>query len=340
LRGAADLGWFTMLVPEADGGGSISGAGLIDATLVAEEIGRFVQPGPFIPMNVVAAAIAANGTEDQREQLLPGLMSGDTIASWAFADGAGNWDLGAGLVATRTSDGYALDGRRGFVQDAAAADVHLLTATLDGRPAQFVVPATTSGITTRQLSCLDLSRRLAHLELDGVEVGTDALLGRSDATAALEPQLQIAVSLVLAETVGAMDALFSMTVEYSKDRVAFGRPIGSFQALKHVMADDALTLETCKAGATAAARAVQNGADDAGEIVSMVMAYVGDMSDQLAQDCLQIHGGIGFTWEHDLHLLMRRIRTNAVLYGEPAWHRERVCAFHRLGDGPIESVAS
>jgi len=340
FRGTAELGWFTMLVPEADGGGSVSGNGLIDATLIAEEIGRFVQPGPFIPMNVVAAAIAVNGTEAQRQQFLPGIVAGETVASWAFADGNGNWDLGAGLVAQRTTDGFTLVGRRGYVQDAGAADVHLVTATLDGRPAQFLVPAAASGLTVTPLACLDLSRRLAHLDLDGVIVGAEALLADGDATPALERQLHIATALVVAETVGAMDALFSMTVEYSKDRIAFGRPIGSFQALKHIMADDATTLETCKAGATAAARAVQDQTDDAAEIVSMVAAYVGDMSDQLAQDCLQIHGGIGYTWEHDLHLLMRRIRTNAVLYGEPAWHRERVCAFHGLGAQTFESVAS
>ncbi len=145
---------------------------------------------------------------------------------------------------------------------------------------------------------------------------------------------------MVAETVGAMDALFAMTVQYAKDRVAFGRPIGSFQALKHILADDAMYLEACKAGAVSVARAVQDRTDDAGEIASMVAAYVGDVADQIAQDCLQIHGGIGYTWEHDLHLFMRRIRTNAVLYGEPAWHRERVCALNGLGlnDGRTETA--
>jgi alkylation response protein AidB-like acyl-CoA dehydrogenase len=340
LTAAAELGWFTMLVPEADGGGSVSGDGLIDATLIAEEIGRFVQPGPFIPMNVVAAAIATSGTDIQRAEFLPALMAGETIASWAFADANGNWDLGTGLVATKTSDGFTLAGRRGYVQDAAAADVVLVTATLDGRPGQFLVPTGAAGVSITPLACLDLSRRLAHVDFDQVAVDACAQLGDGDATDALERQLQIALALVVAETVGAMDALFSMTVEYSKDRIAFGRPIGSFQALKHIMADDAMTLETCKAGATAAARVVQDHAEDAAEIVSMVAAYVGDMSDQLAQDCLQIHGGIGFTWEHDLHLLMRRIRTNAVIYGEPAWLRKRVCAFHGLGVPQVEGSAS
>src|SRR5205085_5671157 len=135
-------------------------------------------------------------------------------------------------------------------------------------------------------------------------------------------QLRVAVVLGLAETIGAMDALFEMTVAYAKDRVAFGRPIGSFQALKHVLADQALYLETAKAAAVAAARAVATDDAAVAEVVSMAAAYVGDQGHELAQEGLQVHGGIGYTWEHDLHLLLRRIRSNVVLYGEPSWHRE------------------
>lgn len=331
LRQAAELGWFTMLVPEADGGGSVSGSGLIDATLIAEELGRNVQPGPFIPMNVVASAIAANGTDAQRAEFLPAIMAGETIATWAFAAANGNWDLGAGLTADRTEDGYVLTGRRGYVQDADAADVVLVTATLDDHPVQLLVPTDAAGLSSTALECLDLSRRMVHLEFDGVNVASDALLGEIGAEPALERQLQIAIALITAETVGAMDALFTMTVQYSKDRIAFGRPIGSFQSLKHIMADDAMNLEACKAGATAVARAVQDDNDDASEVASMVAAYIGDVSDQLAQDCLQIHGGIGYTWEHDLHLFMRRIRVNGALFGDSTWHRDRVCAFYGLG---------
>ena len=152
--------------------------------------------------------------------------------------------------------------------------------------------------------------------LDGAEPGTDA-------------RLRFGVVLNLAETVGAMDALFAMTVAYAKDRVAFGRPIGSFQAIKHILADQALYLETCKA-AVAAAVAVRRD-DGAAELVSMAAAYVGDQGNELAQQCLQVHGGIGFTWEHDLHLFLRRIRSNSALFGEPTWHRERLCALHGLG---------
>ncbi len=136
--------------------------------------------------------------------------------------------------------------------------------------------------------------------------------------------------LTCADTIGAIDALFTMTVAYARQRIAFGRPIGSFQAIKHILADQALYLEACKAAAVAAATAVQAAAPDAAEVASMAAAYIGDVTCDIAQECLQVHGGIGYAWEHDLHLFLRRVRSNSLLFGEPSWHRERVCAFHGL----------
>lgn len=333
LRKSAAIGWFAMLVPEARGGGSVSGQGFIDATIVAEELGRQVQPGPFIPMNVVAATLADHGNEGRRADLLPGIVAAEVVATWAFADEQGRWDGGAALIAARSRDELVLSGTRGFVQHAQSADWILATAVLDGGPAQVLVPANADGLRVRPLACLDLSRRVAHVDFDDVSVSADAVVVEGDAAAgALELQLQRALVLTCAETVGAMDAMFTMTVEYSKDRIAFGRPIGSFQALKHVLADQALNLEACKAAAVAAAQAVQHGDDAAPEIASMAAAYVGDVGNDLAQECLQVHGGIGYTWEHDLHLLMRRVRSNGALYGEPSWHRERVCTLYGLGN--------
>lgn len=330
LQQAAELGWFAGLVPEEYGGGSISGDGVLDMAIVAEEIGRFVQPAPFIPMNVVAAAIAECGTDEQRERLLGAVAAAETVATWAFADTAGNWDLGAGLTARADDDQYRLDGARGFVQDAQSADVLLVAANVDGVAAQFLVPTDAAGLAVETLESFDLSRRLAEVTFDGVTVPGSARLGTEPADAALERQLHVALALQLAETIGVLDALFTMTVEYAKDRIAFGRPIGSFQALKHIMADMGLQLESAKAGAVAAAQAVQNRGEDAAEVVSMVAAYVSDAATVIAQESLQIHGGIGYTWEHDLHLYYRRARTNAALYGEASWHRERVCAIHEL----------
>ncbi len=331
LRRSAELGWFAMLVPEADGGGSVSGDGLLDAAIVAEALGRHVQPGPFIPMNVVAGAIAAGGTAEQRAELLPAIAAGELVATWAFADERGNWDGGSGLRVERSGADLVMTGRRGYVLDAASADWLLVAASLDDTPVQLLVRADHPGVHIRPLTCLDLSRRMADVDFDGAVVVPDALLA-SDGAAPLEAQLRHALVLNCADTVGAIDALFTMTVTYAKDRIAFGRPIGSFQALKHLMADQALFLETSKAAAVAAARAVQADDADASEIASMAAAYVGDVANELAQECLQIHGGIGFTWEHDLHLFLRRVRSNSALFGEPSWHRERVCAFHQLGE--------
>ncbi|MET0196796.1 MAG: acyl-CoA dehydrogenase family protein [Rhodococcus fascians] len=327
-KSAAELGWFTMLVPEEEGGGSVSGSGLIDATIIAEEVGRHVQPGPFIPTNIVALAVAEGGSADQKSALLPQLMSGDTVAAWAFASVAGFWDLGAGLTATRDGRNLRLDGFRGFVQDAVDADVVLVVADLAGETLELLVPTSTPGLQVRPLEGLDLSRRMSHINFDNV------IVAASDAVS-VDPDrlLQTAVVLNLADTVGAMDALMTMTVSYAKDRIAFGRPIGSFQALKHILADQALHLETSKAGVASAARALHSDDENAAQVVSMVAAYVGDVADELAQMSLQIHGGIGYTWEHDLHLLMRRVRSNAALYGTSTWHRERVCALYEFG-GP------
>jgi alkylation response protein AidB-like acyl-CoA dehydrogenase len=178
------------------------------------------------------------------------------------------------------------------------------------------------------LPSLDLGRRFSDVHFVDVQVPATAVIHGADV---FEHALQVAAVLNLAETVGAADALFTLTNEYAKDRVAFGRPIGSFQAIKHILADELLSLEICKAAAVAAANAVQHGDDAAPEVISMASAAIGERAPELAQQCLQVHGGIGYTWEHDLHLYLRRIQSNSALYGEASWHRERVCRFHELG---------
>ena len=330
LAKAAELGWFSMLVPEAEGGGSVSDNPLADAALIAEELGRQVQPGPFVPMNVALAAIARHGAPARRATLLPEAVAGQVVVTWAPLDATGEWDLGAGVTLEPQGDGYVVRGRRGHVAEAGQADWILVAAQLHGEPVQVLVPAGGDGVTITRLATLDLARRLAHVDLDEVTVPADALVGGgADVLWSMHSQ---AVVLNAVETVGAMDELFTMTVEYAKDRIAFGRPIGSFQALKHLMADQALGLETAKAAATAAIESVGRERDDAAEVAAMAAAAVGELGNDLAQQCLQIHGGIGYTWEHDLHLFMRRIQSNSALYGTPTWHREQLCRVHGLGE--------
>ena len=197
---------------------------------------------------------------------------------------------------------------------------------------QFVVPADAAGVEVVPLGGLDLTRRFVDVRFDGVEVDADAVVGTAGgAQPDVERQLDVATTLNLAESVGAMRRLVEITVDYAKARTAFGRPIGSFQALKHILADASLWTEQSTAALDAATEAVADRRPTASEIVSIAKAYAGDAGANVAQMCLQAHGGIGFTWEHDLHFYLRRLEADRALYGDPVWHRERICRIHGLG---------
>jgi alkylation response protein AidB-like acyl-CoA dehydrogenase len=331
LGGAAELGWFSLLVPEELGGGSVSGDGLRDAAVVAEERGRRLQPGPFVPMNVVAAALAASGSAEQRRDVLGLLTAGAAVATWVASDRRGAWAPTEAISAEPSPGGFVLSGRAGVVQDAGLADWFLVTARTPDGPSQFLVAGSTPGVTARLLESHDITQRFGDLELSDVVVPASALVGPSGgAEDDIERQFRQALVLSVAETVGALDGLFEMTRRYALDRIAFGRPIGSFQAVKHQLADLSLSVEAAKAVSAAATRAVQGNQPEAGEIASMAKAWVGDIGIEVAQGCFQIFGGIGYTWEHDLHLFLRRITMNGLLFGQAEWHRERICRIHGL----------
>jgi len=317
-RRGADLGWTSLLVPEGDGGGSLSEHGLLDLVLVAEEMGRMVSPGPLVPVSVVASALAEQGTTAQRAAVLPGLVSGEAVAAWCGPDP---------IDAVPAGDGFTLNGVARSVEAGAQAQHLLVGARVDGGVIQLLVPVDTVGVTATPLGGLDLVRRFADVRFDDVAVPPSAVVGDAGAAAeAIERQLQIAIVLQSAETVGAMDRIFEMTLEYLGDRYSFGRPLSSYQALKHRVADDKMWLEACHAIATGAARAVATRADDAAELVSAAKVWIGPHATELMQDCVQLHGGIGVTWEHDLHLYLRRATVNRVTYGTPEDHAERIAS--------------
>ncbi len=330
LTKAAELGWFGMLVPDECGGGSISGAGLVDAALLSEVRGSLVQPGPFIPMNVVAYALSRCGSERHRKDVLPGIIAGECIAVWAISEPGAALAGRGGVTAQSTGDGYRLDGAKTFVQDADIAHCFLLDVVVDGCPRQVLLDADADGVFVQRRESLDVCMRMGRLDVRGAHITEDDFVGTAESTVAdINAQLDIASVLCVAETVGAMNRLFEMTVQYAGDRVAFGRPIGSFQALKHQLADMSLQLELSRATAAAAATTLSAADEerpraDASIIVSAAKAFVGDASNQISQGCFQVFGGIGFTWEHDLHLYLRRASMNEVLYGTPIWHRERI----------------
>ena len=331
-RRGAELGWVSMLVAEEHGGGSVSGRGLGDLALVAEEVGRLVAPGPLIPTNVVAAALSRDGGAAHVDHLTD-LLGGESIASWCppgpVGDGGGS---PAGVRATARGTGFVLDGTTGPVEAGGQADILLVTARLGEELAQFVVPSGVPGLTAQPAESIDLVRRFASLRFDGVEIGGDASLGqpgRADRDVAR--QFHDAVVLQCFEMVGAIDRVFAFTLEYAEDRYSFGRPLVSYQALKHRFADMKMWLEASHATAGAAARAVDSASPLMAELVSVAKSYVGDHGPLIIQECVQLHGGIGVTWDHDLHLYLRRVVQDRARFGTPRDHRERIAAGIGIG---------
>jgi alkylation response protein AidB-like acyl-CoA dehydrogenase len=325
-RQGAELGWTSLLVSEEDGGGSVSGHGLLDLTLVAETMGQWVSPGPLLPVNVVAAALSEFGTGAQRARYLPGLLSGVSIATWCLAEPRhSGLPTGVTLEATKQGGGFVLSGKKGPAEAAAESAFFLVAALVDGEATQFLVDAGAPGVTVTRAEGIDLVRRFAMVSFDQVVLGTEAVLGEvGGAAGQIERLFELATALQCASMVGVTDRVLTFTIEYSFDRYSFGRPLASYQALKHRFADMKLWTEASLATAAAAARAVDGRSEKAYELVSVAKSYIGDKAPAILQDCVQLHGGIGVTWDHDLHLYIRRVVQDRSLFGTPFDHRERI----------------
>jgi alkylation response protein AidB-like acyl-CoA dehydrogenase len=341
-RDGCELGWAAMLVPAEHGGGSVTDQPLVDAIVIAEELGRVLYPGPFVPTNVVADAVARAAADGLRKEVLPGIAAGETVAAWCLT-GDGSTDLSAvEVAATEEGDQLRLDGVARYVHGATIADVLLVAATTATGVVHVLVPATEPGVAVRRLEGLDLTRRLAEVRFDGAVVPRSSVVADADAgteggtegggDALVARALDLATVLQSAEAVGAAEHLLDTTVQYAKDRVQFGRPIGSFQAIKHRLADLFVTVEAMRAATHDAALTLGDAAPDAPEAVAVAGSYVADAYAHVCGEVIQLHGGIGFTWEHDAHLFVRRAKVDQVLYGAPDWHRERLC---RLVEGQV-----
>ncbi len=326
---AAELGWASLLVPEELGGGSVSGDGVADLALLAEQAGRTVAPGPLHPVSVVLAGLVE--APDGHEATIESLVSGEAVASWAvYEPGKPFSPSTAELTATATDGGYRLDGVKDRVESGDAADVLLVTATLDGAVRQFVVPADAAGVSVQTQRSVDMVKRYARISFDGVQVDASAVVGSAGQTAqVIERQRQVALVLQCAETVGILDAVLAMTNQWLLDRHSFGRPLASYQALKHRFADMKLWFEAARATTAGAAEAVGARSPDAHKFVSVAKAYVGERAPVMLQDCVQLHGGIGVTWEHDLHLYLRRAALNRAMFGSPEDHHRVIFELSR-----------
>jgi alkylation response protein AidB-like acyl-CoA dehydrogenase len=327
-RQAAELGWASLLVPEELGGGSVSGDGVKDLALVAEQIGKTVAPGPLHPVSTVLAGLVDAADSGTHGEIIESLVSGEAIASWAVYEPSKPWaPLTPGVTATRTDGGYRIDGVKDRVEAGAESAVLMVTAAVDGAPLQFLVNTDSAGVTVEPQRSLDLVKRYARVQFDGVQVDETAVVGTTETTAALiARQSQIAQVLQCVEVVGILDTVFDMTVQWALDRHSFGRPLASYQALKHKFADMKIWLETCRATARAAVTAVSDRTDDADIVVSAAKSYIGEYAPGMLQLCIQLHGGIGVTWEHDLHLYLRRVTLYRSLFGTPEDHNLHVYA--------------
>jgi alkylation response protein AidB-like acyl-CoA dehydrogenase len=317
----AELGWTSLLVGEADGGGSVSGRGAVDLALLAYEFGRHAAPGPLVDCNVAASALSGQDGE-LHAAVLRDLIAGAAIASCCL--GAAPWQTAAEAAVTIRSDGddVLISGSVRPVESAGQAAYLLVTGQSDGGMTQVLVPATAAGVAIKPLNGIDVTRRFARVDFDDVRAPASALVGgfgRADAQ--VSRQIRHAAVILSAEAVGAMDAAFEMTLDWAFNRYTFGRALASYQALKHRFADMKSWLEASHAVSDAAAEAVADETALAAETASAAKSYIGEQGPELAQDCVQLHGGIGVTYEHDLHFFLRRVTLNRLLFGTPAEHR-------------------
>lgn len=316
---AEQMGLQGLIVPEEFGG---SGYSYVELIVVLEEMGRSLLCAPYFSTVVLAAnTLIHSGDDAAKADLLPGIASGETIATLAFTEPNGRWDE-AGIEATATAagDGWTIDGTKMFVLDGHTADLVLVAARTGAGVSLFAVEGGAAGLTRTPLATMDQTRKQAKLEFAGTParlIGTDG-----GGWAVLERVLDLAAVALAAEQVGGAQMCLDMSVEYAKVRVQFGRPIGSFQAIKHKCADMLLEVESAKSAAYYAGWCAAELNDELPSVASLAKAYCSEAYFHAAAENIQIHGGIGFTWEHPAHLYFKRAKSSELLFGDPTYHRE------------------
>jgi alkylation response protein AidB-like acyl-CoA dehydrogenase len=325
-RQLVELGWPGLMFAEGHGG---AGLGMLELAIVLGEMGRVVMPGPFLSTVIGGRILVHAGDEAQRRRWLPGICAGSRLATFALLEASARWDLaGVTAVARAESGGWKLAGTKLFVPDAHVADLVICAVRRadDGAPVLVVVERGTAKVTP--LPSVDATRKIFALDLDGVRIPANCLLA-GDAAAALATVLDEARVALAADMTGGAERVLEMTVEHVKVRHQFGQPIGAFQAVQHACADMMVAVECAKAATTYAAWAMAEHADDAAIAAATAKATAGDAYRQVTAKAIQLHGGIGFTWEHDLHIYYKRALANDVMFGDAAWNRELVA--QRLG---------
>ncbi len=323
----AGLGWTALGIPEQYGGVGT----FLDLVVVLEEAGRALLPGPlFSTMGLAVPALIEAGTEAQKKKVLGAIAEGSARATLAVTEPSGRWDASAiSLAAHQKSGGWQLDGVKTFVPDAGVADYFVVAARTRGDGEEgvtlFLVERNTKGVEVKPLETLDQTRRWSEVRFDAVELGADAVMGAPDkAWPPLKRALEWATAALCAEMVGGVQKVLETSTEYAKTRHQFGKPIGIYQAVSHKLADMLVLSESGRSATYYAAWAVDADAPDRALASSMAKAYVSDAYRKVAGDGIQVHGGIGFTWEHDMHLYFKRAKSSEVTLGDATYHRELV----------------
>jgi alkylation response protein AidB-like acyl-CoA dehydrogenase len=318
-RMGGELGLQGLAIPEKFGG---SGFGFIELGLVLEELGRALTVSPFFGSCVMAATLVqALGDDSLSSDLLPGIADGESVASVALAEDKGSWRLDdVTLAATGSGDEWTLDGHKSFVLDGAVADTLLVAARTPEGPAIFLVDPAAAGVERTAMATMDLTRKLARVQFSATPA---RLLAVGDAArAAVAAMLDMSAIALAAECVGGNQKVLDMAVEYAKVREQFGRPIGSFQAIKHKCASMLIDVESSRSAVYYALWAASTEHEEVPVVAALVKAHCVDTYLAGAGENIQIHGGIGFTWEHPAHLYLKRAKSSQVLLGDSDLHRQ------------------
>jgi alkylation response protein AidB-like acyl-CoA dehydrogenase len=313
----AGLGWPGLALPEEWGG---QGLGIVDLAVLFEELGYALAPSPLLSNTVAGLALAANGRNEQKDRWLRPLASGEGRGTVALFDAGTPARIGDFAMEARADgDGVVLDGEKVLVMDAGSADFFLV-ATADGR--RHLVEADAAGVRAEPEVSIDPTRRLYTLHLDGVRIAPEATLNGTQED--YLPILWRACVAIAAESIGVAQRTMEMAVAYAKDRQQFGRPIGAYQAVSHRCAQMLLETENARSAVYGAAWAADAEPESLPLAASMAKAYASDAGWRVPDASIQVHGGIGFTWEHDLHFFLKRGKANASTFGDARWHRDRV----------------
>jgi alkylation response protein AidB-like acyl-CoA dehydrogenase len=320
----AEQGWTGLIFDEADGG---MGLGYVEMTVAFEEMGRALVPGAFLSTVALAGALVARaGNAVQRNQYLKAICEGKARATVALLEAGGDWNVDAAqLQAMETANGLTLNGTKLFVADAGAADFIVTVARAGSDLVLAVVESRAPGLTIKPMPAIDATRHLYEVTYHNVEVAATSLLARGEAArTATEHALDVATVALAAEVVGGMQWVLDATVEYAKTRKQFGKPIGQFQAIQHHCADMLLLTESARSAVYYAAWQMGNAPEQASLAVSVAKAYASDASREVGNLGIQVHGGIGFTWDEPLHFYYKRAKASELMFGDATFHRERI----------------